>query len=152
MSHIKCVVYWWIGLVKTHLAMYSGQKNILYRGRNSADILIIVIVVPVWCHWAGASSWCCVTTIAKNTNCQSGSLRALKSGKKQMDDSSSTVRLWLFIPPYILDFWRDWCRNLSPHRNSRRPGGPIPYRRTPSTRPAPPKRSQPANTHISRNQ
>ena len=44
MSHIKGVVYRWKDLVKTHPAMYLGQKNILYRGRNSPGILIAVIV------------------------------------------------------------------------------------------------------------
>ena len=84
MSHIKGVVYRWKGLVKTHPAMYFGQKNILYRGRNSPGILIIVIVVTFWCH-------CLVTPIAKNINRQSGSLCALKLGEKEMYDSSSTI-------------------------------------------------------------
>ena len=68
MSQIKLVVYQWTDLIKTLLAMYFGQKNILYRGRNSAGILIIGIVVSFFYHWLGAGGWFLVAPIAKNFN------------------------------------------------------------------------------------
>ena len=83
MSQRKLVVYQWTDLIKTLLAMYFGQKNILYRGRNSAGILIIGIVVSFVCHWVGAGGWFLVAPIAKNINRPLGSVRAEKRARTQ---------------------------------------------------------------------
>ena len=58
-------------------------KNILYRGRNSAGILIIVIVVSFFYHWMGAGGWFLVALIAKNINRPLGSVRAKKRARTQ---------------------------------------------------------------------
>ena len=58
-------------------------KNILYRGRNSAGILIIVIVVSFFYHWVGAGGWFLVTSIAKNFNRPLGLVCADKRARAQ---------------------------------------------------------------------
>ena len=100
MSQIKLVVYQWTDLIKTLLAMYFGQKNILYRGRNSAGILIIVIVVSFFYHWVGAGGWFLVAPIAKNINCPSGLVRTEKRARTQRMILCRRVVFCFTIPSY----------------------------------------------------
>ena len=100
MSQIKLVVYQWTDLIKTLLAMYFGQKNILYRGRNSAGILIIGIVVSFFYHWLGAGGWFLVAPIAKNINRPLGSVRAKKRARTQRTILPRRLVFHFTIPSY----------------------------------------------------
>ena len=75
-------------------------KNILYRGRNSAGILIIVIVVSFFYHWVGAGGWFLVAPIAKNFNRPLGSVRAEKRARTQRMILRRRVVFDFTIPSY----------------------------------------------------